>query len=114
MRRPAVTLVHVREGRDMPRPYGIALFAFCSNTNSRAGVTGYSVMRTPNGESALSMAETMAAAAGTQPDSPTPFTPRGLSGEGHCTKLTSTFGTSVALASRYSAKLVVTGCAWSS
>src|SRR2546421_8487886 len=72
-------------------------FAFCSNANSRAGVTGYSVMRTPNGESALSMAETMAAAAGTQPDSPTPFTPSGLSGEGNCTKLTSTFGTSVAL-----------------
>ena len=68
--------------------------------NSRAGVTGYSSIRTPNGESACSIAETMRRAAGTQPDSPTPLTPSGLSGDGYSANLTSMFGTSVAVASR--------------
>ena len=53
-----------------------------SNANSRAGVTGYSSIRTPNGDSAFSIAEMIAPAAGTQPDLPTPLTPSGLSGEG--------------------------------
>src|SRR3954453_21437175 len=85
-----------------------------SSANSRAGVTGYSSMRTPNGASACSTAEMMAAAAGTQPASPTPLTPSGLSGEGNSTSVTSMRGTSVAPGSVYSAKVVVTGCASSS
>jgi hypothetical protein len=38
---------------------------------------------TPNGDSASSTAATIAPAAGTQPDSPTPLTPSGLSGDGN-------------------------------
>src|SRR2546429_1747247 len=86
-------------------------FAFSNNSNNLAGVTGYSSIRTPNGDSAFSIAETIAPGAGTQPDSPTPLTPSGLSGEGNCANFTSTFGTSVAPANRYSAKVVVMGCA---
>ena len=74
--------------------------AACSSANNRAGVTGYSVMRTPNGSSALSIAETIAPAAGTQPDSPTPLTPSGLSGEGNSANFTSIVGTSVAVGSK--------------
>jgi len=69
----------------------------CSNANSLAGVTGYSVIRTPKGTSAFSTAEMIAPAAGTQPDSPTPLTPSGLSGEGNSASLTSIRGSSVAL-----------------
>ena len=57
-------------------------------------------MRTPNGASAFSTAEMIAAAAGTQPDSPTPLTPSGLSGEGNSASFTSILGTSVALGIR--------------
>ena len=49
-------------------------------------------MRTPNGASAFSIAEMIAPAAGTQPDSPTPFTPSGLSGEGYSASFTSIAG----------------------
>jgi hypothetical protein len=69
----------------------------CSNPNNLAGVIGYSPIRTPNGASAFSTAEMIAPAAGTQPDSPTPFTPSGLSGEGNSASFTSILGTSVAL-----------------
>ena len=57
-------------------------------------------MRTPKGASAFSIAETIAPAPGTQPDSPTPLTPSGLSGEGNSANVTSIFGTSVALGMR--------------
>src|SRR6516165_6979619 len=82
-----------------------------NKANKRAGVTGYSSIRTRNGASAFSIAEMMAPVAGTQPDSPTPLTPSGLSEEGNSTNLISMLGTSVALANRYSANVVVTGCA---
>ena len=58
-------------------------------------------LHAPGGGTRLgSTAETMAPGAGTQPASPTPLTPSGLSGEGNSTSLTSTFGTSVAPGSR--------------
>src|SRR5262249_47610600 len=53
-----------------------------SAATMRSGVNGASVNRTPNGESASSMALTIAAAAGIVPPSPAPLTPRGLSGFG--------------------------------
>ena len=65
--------------------------------NSLAGVTGYPPMVMPNGDSASSIAATIAPAAGTQPDSPTPLTPSGLSGDGDSRKCSSIFGNSVAL-----------------
>ena len=65
-----------------------------------AGVIGVRVMRTLYGESASSIAETTAAAIGTTPHSPTPFTPSGLSGVGDSRWPSSTGGISVALTSR--------------
>src|SRR5215211_788626 len=78
----------------------LLLLAARSNANSRAGVTGYSPMRSPKGASAFSMAETIAPAAGTQPDSPTPLTPSGLSGEGNSASFSSILGTSIDPGSR--------------
>src|SRR4029078_1913948 len=48
----------------------------------RSGVRGMSVKRTPNGDSASSMAAMIAAGAGMVPPSPAPLTPSGLSGFG--------------------------------
>ena len=52
------------------------------NANNRSGVTGKSVIRTPSGRSASSIAETMAAGAPMVPLSAAPLTPSGLSGVG--------------------------------
>src|ERR1700675_4112658 len=84
-------------GRERFRVYerGAAIRA-----NSLPGGAGYSVIVTSKEESASSTAATIAPAAGTQPDSPTPLTPRGLSREGHSRKWTSIVGTSVAVGSR--------------
>ena len=43
---------------------------------------GICAIRTPNGDSASSIAEITAAAAGMTPTSPTPLTPSGLCGDG--------------------------------
>jgi len=48
----------------------------------RAGDTGCSVIRMPNGVNASSIAAITHAAAGMVPPSPAPLTPIGLSGEG--------------------------------
>ena len=52
------------------------------SSTSLCGMMGTWAMCTPNGVSASSTAEMIAAAAGMVPTSPTPFTPSGLSGEG--------------------------------
>src|SRR5262249_19879345 len=83
-----------------PIRYGCRRWRPASNAQSRAAVTGYSLMRSPKGASAFSIAEMIAPAAGTQPDSPTPLTPSGLRGEGNSANVTSMFGTSVALGMR--------------
>ena len=69
------------------------------NSITSIGVTGYSLIRTFQGESASSIADTIAAAAGTTPDSPTPFTPNGFNGEGDSTCAISMVGTSVTVGS---------------
>ena len=53
----------------------------------RAAVTGPSVMRTPNGAKASSIALASAAGGEMAPPSPTPFTPSGLRGDG-CSRCT--------------------------
>src|SRR5262249_22482002 len=90
--RTAGKATHDRHGCRCWRP--------ASRAESRAGVTGYSLIRTPKGASAFAIAETIAPAAGTQPDSPTPLTPSGLSREGNSANVTSISGTSVALGMR--------------
>ena len=73
----------------------------CSNANSLAGVTGYSVIRTPNGASAFSTAEMIAPAAGTQPDFADALDAQRIERRGDTrANLTSILGTSVALGSR--------------
>src|SRR2546425_12099573 len=49
----------------------------------RAGVTGVSVMRTPNDASASSIALAMAAGGEMAPPSPSPLAPSGLRGDGN-------------------------------
>ena len=83
----------------------------------KASVTaliGVSAIRMPNASRACSIALMIAAAAGITPHSPTPLTPSGLSGEGDTWLISSIRGSSVAPAIRYSAKLVVSGCALAS
>ena len=74
-----------------------------------AGVIGARLMRTPNGSSAFSTAEITAGAADMTPHSPTPLTPMGLRGVGDCWWMISMCGTSDAVGTRYSARLVVSG-----
>src|SRR4051794_37283570 len=88
-----------RDHRDEPGDDGGASPAAII-ANKSCGVTGISLIRTPNGASAFSTAEMIAPPAGTHPDSPTPFTPSGLSGEGNSRIWTSIFGTSIAPGSR--------------
>src|SRR6185437_3782348 len=84
-------------------------FAAAINSKIRCGGSGVWVMRTPNGDSASSIAPITAAAAGIVPTSPAPLAPSGLSGDGVCLNSVSITGTSVAPGSRYSAKVVVIG-----
>src|SRR5437764_13818094 len=63
---------------------------------SRSGVAGISMWRTPSGESASTSALATAGSAPTQPASPAPFTPSGLVLVGTGLLLTSTALTSVA------------------
>ena len=67
-----------RSGRS--KAYRVAPCAISST--SSCGVTGICAMRTSNGDSASSIAEITAAAAGMTPTSPTPLTPSGLCGDG--------------------------------
>ena len=54
-----------------------------SRATTRAADTGVSVTRTPKGASASSTAFAIAAGGEIAPPSPSPFTPRGLRGDGH-------------------------------
>src|SRR5262245_3928015 len=56
----------------------------CIARTSYSGLTGVSFTSTPNGARASQTALAMAAGGATAPPSPTPLTPRGLSGEGEC------------------------------
>src|SRR5438876_1538839 len=56
--------------------------ALSIKANRRVGRNGISSIWIPNGSSAFSTADMIAAPAGTTPTSPTPLTPNGLSGDG--------------------------------
>src|SRR5439155_1295295 len=62
---------------------GLYQECFRSSATIRAGVTGVSVTRTPNGASASSIAFAIAAGGEIAPPSPRPFTPSGLRGDGN-------------------------------
>ena len=66
----------------------------------RSGVSGISAKCTPNGDSASSIAATIAAGAGMVPPSPAPLTPIGLSGFGVSMWMMLQPGTSGAVGSR--------------
>src|ERR1700751_2955271 len=72
--------------RQASKPYTVAplgrTLARAISSASLGGVIGICAMRTPNGDSASSIADMIAAAAGMTPTSPTPFTPNGLCGDG--------------------------------
>src|SRR4030095_490319 len=65
-------------GRDHDAPP----FAFCIAAQTRAGVSGLSIWRTPRGSSALHTALTSAAAGGNVSGSPMPLTASGLTRAG--------------------------------
>src|SRR2546430_17322202 len=62
-----------------------------------SGFTGISRCFTPKGDSASTMAPTIAGVASMVPGSPTPLTPKGLTGEGVSVRSNSNQGTCVAL-----------------
>src|SRR5215468_11284247 len=96
-----------------PGRHDIAISALLAFTNAtiRAGLIGASLILIPNGASAFSTAPMIAAIDAIVPPSPAPFRPSGLRGEAVSVCRISIGGISVAVGNRYSAKLVVCGCA---
>lgn len=83
LRTCAATLSSMNAADDAARARQPGLrFAALTNSTTRCGLSGVSLIRTPNGESACSTAPTIAAMAAMVPPSPAPFTPSGLSGDG--------------------------------
>ena len=101
---------------DAPDAAGEAASASAASSNSarRTGVRGNSVMRMRWSRTASSTAPMRAAATAMVAHSPMPLTPSGLSTVGEGWKITSISGTSGAVGSRYSAKVVVSGWALAS
>src|SRR5207249_11693345 len=56
--------------------------AACMAFQTRSGLSGISIWRTPRGESASQTAFTMHGVEASVPASPTPFTPMGFTGDG--------------------------------
>src|SRR5581483_11591649 len=69
-------------------------------SHTRAGVTGMSMWRTPNGSSASTTAFTRAGGEPTLADSPTPLAPRGWCGDGVHVSPSSQSGHSIELGTR--------------
>src|ERR1700724_681922 len=83
-----VLLVDARGQHIHPRNRPVAVVhphqAGCIARTSCCGLTGVVFTSMPNGARASQTALAMAAGGATAPPSPTPLTPRGLSGDGEC------------------------------
>src|ERR1700722_18559944 len=80
-RRQSRVIRHADGGADRHAPPDQPVPAALANA---AGSSGVALTSTPNGANASHTALDTATGGATAPPSPTPFTPRGLSGDGEC------------------------------